>query len=91
MNVRNEVERLMIENPATRENDNLLIAYFMKDNFKMQNTFDIALQFKSNVYETISRARRKIQETNPNLRPPEEVYKARLKKEQEVRDEMRGV
>lgn len=91
MNIRTKVEQILNEIPQARENDNLLIAYFMKDEYKLQNTFDIALQFKTNVYESIRRARQKVQETNPSLRPSKEVYEARLKKEQEVREVMRGV
>lgn len=91
MNVREKVEEILKEIPQARENDNLLIAYFMKDEFKLQNTFDIALQFKTNVYESIRRARQKVQETNPTLRPSREVYEARLKKEADVREVMRGV
>lgn len=91
MNVREKVEEILKEIPQARENDNLLIAYFMKDEYKLQNTFDIALQFKTNVYESIRRARQKVQETNPTLRPSREVYEARLKKESDVREVMRGV
>lgn len=91
MNVREKVEEILKEIPQARENDNLLIAYFMKDEYKLQNTFDIALQFKTNVYESIRRARQKVQETNPTLRPSREVYEARLKKEADVREAMRGV
>lgn len=76
--------------PQTRENDNLLIAYCVKEVMGLQNLFDIALQTKSNVFETIRRQRAKIQEENPTLRPSEEVYKARLVKETKVREEMRG-
>ena len=91
MNVREKVEEILKEIPQARENDNLLIAYFMKDEYKLQNTFDIALQFKTNVYESIRRARQKVQETNPTLRPSREVYEDRLKKEADVREVMRGV
>lgn len=91
MNVREKVEEILKGIPQARENDNLLIAYFMKDEYKLQNTFDIALQFKTNVYESIRRARQKVQETNPLLRPSKEVYEARLKKEAEIREVMRGV
>lgn len=91
MNVREKVEEILKEIPQARENDNLLIAYFMKDEYKLQNTFDIALQFKTNVYESIRRARQKVQEINPTLRPSREVYEARLKKEADVREVMRGV
>lgn len=91
MNVRAKVEQILTDIPQARENDNLLIAYFIKDEFKLQNTFDIALQFKTNVYESIRRARQKVQETNPLLRPSKDVYEARLKKEAEIREVMRGV
>jgi hypothetical protein len=91
VNVRAKVEQILTEIPQARENDNLLIAYFIKDEFKLQNTFDIALQFKTNVYESIRRARQKVQETNPLLRPSKDVYEARLKKEAEIREVMRGV
>ena len=91
MNMRDKVQELLEQSPPTRENDTLLIAYFIKDVYKMQNTFDIALKFNTNVYESIRRARQKIQELNPALRPPENVYKARLQKETQVREEMRGI
>ena len=91
MTAREKITELLERIPQTRENDNLLIAYFLKDVYHVQNTFDIALQFNTNVYESIRRARQKIQETNHQLRPSEEVYKARLKKEAEIRNEMRGL
>lgn len=82
---------LLNQIPQTRENDNLLIAYFLKDEYGIQNTFDLALKTKANVYETIRRTRAKVQEENPMLRPSKEVYEARLNKEQRVREEMRGL
>lgn len=84
-----KVKQLLETIPQTRANDNLLIAYFMKDVYKVQNTFDIALKFNVNVYETIRRARQKAQELDPALRPSDEVYQNRLKKEKEVREQMR--
>lgn len=93
MNIRTKVEQILSEIPQARENDNLLIAYVIKDIYHIQNTFDIALskEIKGNVYESIRRARQKAQETNPMLRPSKEVYDARLRKEQEIREVMRGV
>lgn len=91
MNIRDKVIHILETIPQTRENDNLLIAYIIKDEFGLQNTFDIALKFNTNVYESIRRARQKIQETNPQLRPADAVYRARLNKEKEVREEMRGL
>ena len=93
MNIRDKVEQLLKDIPQTRENDRLLIAYVLKDMFKVQNTFDIALnkEIKGNVYESIRRSRAKIQEINPMLRPSQEVYEARMRLEQQYREEMRNV
>lgn len=91
MNVRDKVEQLLITIPQTRENDGMLIAHAIRELYGYTNTFDIALYVKGNVYESIRRARQKIQETNPALRPSKEVYEARLKKEADVREAMRGV
>lgn len=91
MRVMDRVQMLLERDPKTRENDNLLIAYFLKDEYGIQNTFDVAMQIKGNVYESIRRARQKIQETNPMLRPSDEVYRARMEQEARVREEMRGV
>ena len=93
MTTREKVEQLLTEIPQTRGDDRLLIAYFLKDVYKVQNTFDIALNknIKGNVYESIRRARQKVQETNPLLRPADDIYKARLIRESEVREEMRGI
>lgn len=93
MTIREKVEEILNEIPQARGDDRLLIAYFIKDVYKVQNTFDIALskEIKGNIYESIRRARQKVQETNPTLRPPEAIYKARLMKEAQIREEMRGV
>lgn len=91
MTTKERVVMLLEKIPQTRDNDNLLIAYFLKDEYGIQNTFDLALKTKANVYETIRRTRAKVQEENPTLRPSEEVYEARLNKEHRVREEMRGI
>ena len=89
MTTRDKVERLLVNYPKTRDNDNLLIAYFMRDEYGVQNTFDIASKFSTNVYESIRRARQKVMEENPALRPKNDVYEARLEKERKMREEMR--
>lgn len=91
MLVKDKVEQLLNEIPQTRENDNLLIAYFIRDVYGLENTFDIALYTKNNIYESVRRSRAKLQETNPLLRPNNDVYQARLEKEKQVRNEVRGV
>lgn len=83
------VEKILMENPATRENDNLLIAYVLKDQYGLSNTFDVALMTNANLYESIGRARRKLMERNPSLRPSLNITEARMKKEAEYRKEMR--
>lgn len=91
MTLQERVAEYLKNVPQCRENDNLLIAYCIKDEYGTRDLYDIALKTKSNIYESISRARRKIQEENPLLRPSDEVYKAREQKEQEVRQWARGV
>lgn len=91
MQTKDKVIQLLETIPQCRENDNLLIAYFLKDVYGIQNTFDLALKTKANVYETIRRTRAKIQEENPMLRPSKDVYEARMNKEKVVREEMRGL
>lgn len=77
--------------PKTRENDNLLIAHYIQQEYHTQNIFDVAVITKKNVYETVRRTRQKIQEENPLLRPTETVSKARKRKEADVREEVRGL
>lgn len=91
MLVKDKVIQLLEEIPQTRENDNLLIAHYIKDVYNLQNTFDIALYTKNNLYESIRRTRAKVQEENPHLRPDIDVTIARANKETFVRDEMRGL
>lgn len=90
-NYKDKITQLLTDVPQTRENDNLLIAYYIKDELGLQNTFDIALYTKNNIYESIRRTRAKIQEENPLLRPSVETYNARLNKENRVREQMRGL
>lgn len=89
MTTRDKVERLLVNYPQTRDNDNLLIAYFMKKEYGLLDTFEIAQKFTTNVYESIRRARQKVMEENPALRPKAEVYEARLQKERQIREELR--
>lgn len=93
MTVRDKVIQLITENPKLRDNDNLLIAYYIKDVYGLQNTFDIALsdRITGNIYETIRRERQKIQQINPILKASETVQEYRSQKELETRERMRGV
>lgn len=77
--------------PMLRNNDLMLMARVIKDVYGFTDTFDIALNLKGNVFETVRRSRAKIQETNPHLRADENVIKARQVKEQRIREQMRGL
>lgn len=84
------VNKYLNDIPQTRNNDNLLIAYVVRDMYGIQNTFDIALTTNSNIYESIRRERARIQnELNPELQADENVRTARLEKEQRMREEYR--
>ena len=85
---RDKVLNLLKLYPNTRDNDNLLIAYYMELEYGVTDTFDIARKFSANVYESVRRARQKVMEENPDLRPSKAVYKKRLEKEQKVREEV---
>ena len=91
MLAKQKVIELLERIPQCRDNDNLLIAYYIKDVYGLQNTFDIALYTKNNLYETIRRTRAKVQEENPLLRGSQETTIARANKEVLVRQEMRGL
>lgn len=89
--IKDRVIQLLNDIPQTRENDNLLIAYVIRDEYGLKNLMDVALMTKTNIYESIRRSRQKAMEENPLLRPEEDVYEARLKKEERIRKEMRGL
>lgn len=85
------VEEYLIKYPTLRGNDLMLMARVIKDVYGYTDTFDIALNLKGNIFETIRRSRAKIQETNPMLQADEIVVNARRKKENRIREEMRGI
>ena len=91
MLAKDKIIELLVNVPQTRDNDNLLIAYYIRDVYGLQNTFDIALFTKNNLYETVRRTRAKVQEENPTLRGSKETTIARANKEELVREEMRGL
>lgn len=91
MTMREKIVELLMDNPRLRDNDLMLIAYYIRDMYGLQNTFDIALSLNGNIYESIRRERQKIQETNPTLKASARVQELRDEKEQRTRERMRGV
>lgn len=84
------VNKYLVEVPQTRNNDNLLIAYVLKEMFGSCNMQDVALATKSSVCGSIIRERAKIQnEINPNLQADEPVRLARNEKAIKTKEKMR--
>jgi hypothetical protein len=96
--VKTKVEELLTNNPKTRDSDNLLVAtyYFYeaggKDNLQQQSAFDFLKKMSNGSltsFESISRARRKIQEQNPQLRGNN--YKDRKETSEDVRQNIKNL
>lgn len=86
------VNKYLVEVPQTRNNDNLLIAYIIKDLYGSYDMRDVALSTSSSVCGSIIRERAKIQnEINPNLQADEPVRLARNEKAMRTKEEMRGL
>lgn len=84
------VKRILIENPATRDDDMLLWGSFLAKFMIVlphEEFYDViqnARARKIPSYESITRARRKVQEREPNLRGKR--YSGRKKEEREYRE-----
>lgn len=86
------VEQLLIDDPMTRENDNILyisvcrklnpIVLGMDFETVMRNTTCMGIPS----IKTVERCRRKLQETHPALRSSKKVEDARYEKWKEVMD-----
>ena len=96
--VKTKVEELLTTNPRTRESDNLLVATFYfhemggKDVLNNVSAFDFLKKMSSGgltSFESISRARRKIQEQNPHLRGSNYIEKQNLS--EEVRENIKNL
>lgn len=96
--VKSVVEELLIKNPKTRDSDNLLVAtyYFYetggKDVLQNQSAYDFLKNMSNGSltsFESISRARRRIQEQNPLLRGNN--YKERKESSKEIRENIKNL
>lgn len=96
--VKSIVEGLLIKNPNTRDSDNLLVAtyYFYevggKDVLQNQSAYDFLKKMSAGSltsFESISRARRKIQEQNPLLRGKN--YKQRKESSEKIRENIKNL
>ena len=86
--IKSKVLSIMNRNKSTRDNDNLLIAKVLKDLYGTSDMEDIAKITNASVTETITRMRRKIQQTNPLMASSAKASKARRRKEAEWHEAM---
>lgn len=87
------VEDVLEAMPLTRGSDDLLyieVCKRMADPHIMSMSFEKVLQYRANIglpsMETVTRARRKIQENKANLRPTERVIEKRFENWKDVID-----
>ena len=85
-----EVRNIMIRFPSTRDDDMLLYAMFCVERGSVgvdETFYNVLTSAKRRAipsYESVTRARRKVQECEPSLRG--ERHKARKQEEEEYRD-----
>lgn len=89
--LRDVVTNILQNDEKARENDNYLIYKTFTVMGWPMTLEEIAEGSTINRFESISRIRRKIQETNPMLMPNEKVTARRAELEEEYRTEMRGL
>ena len=78
---------------ATRSDDKLLYYWFLREEgFSTKLTIESYLLGSNNYpnYDSITRCRRKLQETHPSLRPPKNEQKRRDEAEKDFRAYARG-
>ena len=81
------VLNVLVKYPKTRANDNELV-YRVLTQMKMPTDYKELKTETSNIVETICRCRRKLQQTNPMLRPEKQVSERRKALEAKFRKEM---
>lgn len=91
MKIYEYVTKVLEENPAARNNDNLLVAIVMEDLYGIKSMKTLAKKTSVNMYDSISRLRRKAQELNPNLLPNDHVKGERKKRELRIKEWARSV
>ena len=96
--VKTKVQELLTKNANTRDSDNLLVATFYfyemggKEQLSKISAYDFLKKMSTGEltrFESISRARRKIQEDYPELRG--NSYEKRKKSEEETRKNIKNI
>ena len=90
-----KIRKLLVSIPETRNDDNVLIYNFLKEYYNVDqlSISDLLLRGKQlgiPSFESITRCRRKIQETSPYLRCTEKIDKIRYTHTCQMRDYLEG-
>ena len=91
MNTKDVVLYLLQVEPKTRGNDMYLYYRVLQELGMPTNLKDLAEYTTVNMFETVSRIRRKAQQTNPSLLPVKHVTKKRKQREEYFKDLSRGL
>ena len=86
LKVEERVRKILVHNPRTRNDDNLLIYEYLSTYHDINNVSDKELLLNSKQlgipsFETITRARRKVQEKHPELKDEETAHYRKLEEE----------
>lgn len=88
-----EVKRILENIPETRDNDMILYYEYCLQNwvrptemYKVFSDSDFRKNKRVSVFESVSRARRKVRERNPELKATKVVQELREEKEEEFRN-----
>lgn len=88
--LRQDVARILLQYPETRGNDfKLYVAYFTEKG--LSTDLKDWQHTSRNIFESLSRARRKAQEENPYLLPEKHITKRRKQLQETFREEYRGL
>lgn len=84
---RDEVRKVLEDNPETRNNDLYLFSVLLTKRNLPTDVTALATLTKTNVFEAIGRARRKVQETCPYLQATDPVVASRRQQEVVYKEE----
>ena len=82
------VSMLMKAYPETRNDDLILYARYFLEKYGTMDILTISTKTDTNEFETVSRARRRIQARVPELQADAPVQRGRKKAEEEIREEV---
>lgn len=83
------VTQILLEMPSTRSDDNLLYQEYFWRKYKVNTLSEIAQVCVGNEFETVRRARQKIQQTNPFLWANPQTRRNRKKAQEQMEEEVK--